>query len=446
MEAFDIYKDIGTRTGGDIYIGIVGPVRTGKSTFIKKFMEMLVIPNIENQYIKERTVDELPQSADGTAIMTTEPKFVPNEAVEININDVKLNVRLIDCVGYIVDGATGHQLENGPRMVSTPWSDEKMPFTKAAEILNYSQSGISRMISDLEKDIEESQEKLKEAEKNYNKQEEAFKNRIVAQYEAGETTYLDVLLGGGSLWDMVSNWYVVSEIADLDNQMLGQMEKNKNEIEEAKKALETNKEQIEVTKKNKEQKASALKSSQATKEQYVNELSDSEKELNSELEKLKSANDAITRELKAMENKYGDKIADLGGTGTLQKPVRSGVITATMYYSSGRYHGALDYGVPVGTEVYAAAEGVVLAANWSNGGLGNYVCIQHSGGLRTLYGHGNGKFYVKPGDVVKKGQLIMLSGNTGNSSGPHLHFEVRVSPYNWSYWGNDSRRDPRNYL
>ena len=301
-------------------------------------------------------------------------------------------------------------------------------------------------ISDLEKDIEESQEKLNEAEKNYNKQEEAFKNRIVAQYEAGETTYLDVLLGGGSLWDMVSNWYVVSEIADLDNQMLGQMEKNKNEIEEAKKALETNKEQIEITKKNKEQKASALKSSQATKEQYVNELSDNEKELNAELEKLKKANDAITRELKAMENKYSDKIANLGGTGTLQRPVRSGVITATMYYSSGRYHGALDYGVPVGTEVYAAAEGVVLAANWSNGGLGNYVCIQHSGGLRTYYGHGNGKFYVKPGDVVKKGQLIMLSGNTGNSSGPHLHFEVRVSPYNWSYWGNDSRRDPRNYL
>ena len=301
-------------------------------------------------------------------------------------------------------------------------------------------------ISDLEKDIEESQEKLNEAEKNYNKQEEAFKNRIVAQYEAGETTYLDVLLGGGSLWDMVSNWYVVSEIADLDNQMLGQMEKNKNEIEEAKKALETNKEQIEVTKKNKEQKASALKSSQATKEQYVNELSDNEKELNAELEKLKKANDAITRELKAMENKYSDKIANLGGTGTLQRPVRSGVITATMYYSSGRYHGALDYGVPVGTEVYAAAEGVILAANWSNGGLGNYVCIQHSGGMRTLYGHGNGTFYVKPGDEVKKGQLIMLSGNTGNSSGPHLHFEVRVSPYNWSYWGNDSRRDPRNYL
>lgn len=301
-------------------------------------------------------------------------------------------------------------------------------------------------IDDLEEDIKESQEKLEEAEKNYTKQEEALKNRIVAQYEAGETTYLDVLLGGGSLWDMVSNWYVVSEIADLDNQMLEQIEKNKIEIEEAKKTLETSKEQIEVTKKNKEQKASALKSSQATKEQYVSELSDSEKELNSELEELKAANDAITKELKAMETKYSDKIADLGGTGTLQRPVKSGVITATMYYSSGRYHGALDYGVSVGTEVYAAAEGVVLAAGWSNGGLGNYVCIQHSGGMRTLYGHGNGTFYVKPGDVVQKGQLIMLSGNTGNSTGPHLHFEVRVSPYNWSYWGNDSRRDPRNYL
>lgn len=301
-------------------------------------------------------------------------------------------------------------------------------------------------ISDLEKDIEESQEKLNEAEKNYNKQEEALKNRIIAQYEAGETTYLDVLLGGGSLWDMISNWYIVSEIADLDSKMLEQIEKNKIEIEEAKKSLETNKEQIEITKTNKEQKASALKSSQATKEQYINELEDDEKELNAELEKLKKENDAITKQLNAIANQYGGKIENLGGTGTLQKPVKSGVITATMYYSSGNYHGALDYGVPIGTEVYAAAEGVVLAAGKSSGGLGNYVCIQNSGGLRTLYGHGNGTFYVRVGDTVQKGQLIMLSGNSGNSTGPHLHFEVRVSPYNWSYWGNDSRRDPRNYF
>lgn len=134
MDSYNIYKDIAQRTNGDIYIGVVGPVRTGKSTFIKKFMETMVLPNIENEYARERAKDELPQSADGTAIMTAEPKFVPNEAVKINLGEnVDVNVRLIDCVGYIVPGATGHSDEKGPRMVSTPWSENKVPFTEAAE-------------------------------------------------------------------------------------------------------------------------------------------------------------------------------------------------------------------------------------------------------------------------------------------------------------------------
>lgn len=106
MESFDIYKDIAERTQGDIYVGVVGPVRTGKSTFIKKFMDMMVIPNIENTYKKQRAKDELPQSASGKTIHTTEPKFVPNEAVEISIEDgIKFKVRMVDCVGYIVKGA-----------------------------------------------------------------------------------------------------------------------------------------------------------------------------------------------------------------------------------------------------------------------------------------------------------------------------------------------------
>lgn len=135
MNSFDIYKDISKRTDGDIYIGVVGPVRTGKSTFIKNFMEKLVIPNIENEYVRTRTQDELPQSAEGTAIMTTEPKFVPNEAVKIKLEgNINLNVRLIDCVGYIVEGAGGHIIDNKPRMVSTPWSEQKMPFAQAAEL------------------------------------------------------------------------------------------------------------------------------------------------------------------------------------------------------------------------------------------------------------------------------------------------------------------------
>jgi murein DD-endopeptidase MepM/ murein hydrolase activator NlpD len=317
-----------------------------------------------------------------------------------------------------------------------------------AEISGYETeiNELDEQLSGLEKSISDTQVKLEEAEEKYEEQEEALQARIVAQYEAGETTYLDVLLGGGSLWDMISNWQMVSDVAEMDNRLLEKIEQNRVEIEEAKKSLETNKEQVATIKNNKEATAKSLKNSQTVKEQYVSELSEDEKELNSELEKLQKENESITKELKAIESQYSDKIANLGGTGTLQRPVKSGEITATMYYSSGRYHGALDYGVPIGTEVYAAAEGVVLSAGWRSGGLGYCVILQHSNGLRTYYGHGNGDIRVSVGDVVAKGQLIMLSGNTGNSTGPHLHFEVRVSPYNWSYGGGDSRRDPRNYL
>jgi stage IV sporulation protein A len=135
VEQFDLYKDISERTQGDIYLGIVGPVRTGKSTFIKRFMDLIVIPNIENEHSKERTKDELPQSSAGKTIMTTEPKFVPNEAVEIKLDDdLSFKVRMIDCVGYLVNGASGYMDEEQPRMVNTPWADEKMPFAEAAEM------------------------------------------------------------------------------------------------------------------------------------------------------------------------------------------------------------------------------------------------------------------------------------------------------------------------
>lgn len=135
MEGNNILNDIAERTGGDIYLGVVGPVRTGKSTFIKRFMELMVLPNIKDIYERERAKDELPQSGAGKTITTTEPKFVPNEAIEISTkNGLSLKVRLVDCVGYAVDGALGYEEDDEPRMVRTPWFDYEVPFEEAAEI------------------------------------------------------------------------------------------------------------------------------------------------------------------------------------------------------------------------------------------------------------------------------------------------------------------------
>lgn len=143
MNTYDLYHDIQERTGGEIYIGVVGPVRTGKSTFIKRFMDVMVLPYMEDEHARVRAQDEMPQSAGGKTITTTEPKFIPKEAAKVALNDdVEVSVRLIDCVGYMVDGAAGHLEENEERMVKTPWFDHEIPFTQAAEI------GTDKVISD----------------------------------------------------------------------------------------------------------------------------------------------------------------------------------------------------------------------------------------------------------------------------------------------------------
>ena len=137
MEKVDVFKDIAERTGGDIYLGVVGAVRTGKSTFIKKFMELVVLPNIENEAERSRTQDELPQSAAGKTIMTTEPKFVPNQAVSVHVEEgLNVNIRLVDCVGYTVPGAKGYEDENGPRMITTPGMKSQFRFMKLRKLVH----------------------------------------------------------------------------------------------------------------------------------------------------------------------------------------------------------------------------------------------------------------------------------------------------------------------
>ncbi len=143
VDSFDLYQDISTRTGGEIYIGVVGPVRTGKSTFIKRFMDLLVLPAMEDEYVKNQTRDELPQSAAGKTIMTTEPKFIPKEAAKVKLSDdIEVKMRLIDCVGFMVEGAQGHVENQTERMVKTPWFDYEIPFSQAAEI------GTEKVIND----------------------------------------------------------------------------------------------------------------------------------------------------------------------------------------------------------------------------------------------------------------------------------------------------------
>lgn len=134
MDKQEIIKNIAYRTGGDIYLGVVGAVRTGKSTFIKKVVESLVVPSLEDEYERKRTLDEIPQSSGGKTIMTIEPKFVPNNVAKIKIDDMTCNIRLVDCVGYVIDNAKGYEDENGPRMVKTPWYPDEIPFVEAAEI------------------------------------------------------------------------------------------------------------------------------------------------------------------------------------------------------------------------------------------------------------------------------------------------------------------------
>ena len=324
---------------------------------------------------------------------------------------------------------------------------------------------LNEKIKKLGDKIKESEKQIKEDEAEQKKQEKALDDRLVAMYQSGETSYLDFLLSSASLVDFISSYYLVSEVTEYDTKMLEQLEAHRKKIEKEKKELEEDRKSLSSSKTTLESKQSALKIAKKTKQEYASQLSEKEKEAESKLQELQDTNDELDRQIRAAQaaieaakkaaaanassngnTNYSSSTASPNSAGFIWPTLSKYSVTTGMYYSSGKYHGAIDIsgGGISGTPVYAVADGYVVTsiAKMSNGkyvSYGNYVLIAHYNGLYTLYAHMNSR-NVSTGQTVKQGQVIGTVGSTGNSTGPHLHFEVRTNGY------YSSRVNPLNYI
>lgn len=319
---------------------------------------------------------------------------------------------------------------------------------------------LDNQITDMNNKIKESEDQIKKAEDDYQKQEELLEERLVASYMAGETSYLDFLLSSESITDLISNYFLISEVATTDAEILESIQKKKEEIEKAKATLEESKKQLDTSKAQKQSVSIQLQQSRSEKNSQVQKLSEDEKKIESQIEELRVANQQLNKDIEAANKRYAAQLEALrkqqqsssgGGTsGTSSSgfifPVPSAYayITTGLYYSSGQYHGAVDFGSGGinGQPVYAVADGVVHVVKNLTTSYGSHIIIAHTNGLYTLYAHGQpGSICVSEGQQVRQGQQIMRVGTSGNSTGPHLHFEVRTSPGTYS-----NRVSPTNYL
>ena len=298
-------------------------------------------------------------------------------------------------------------------------------------------------ISDLNSKISDSQSKLNKAEEDYTNQQKLLDSRLIAIQEAGETSYLDFLLSSEDITDLISNYYLVSEIATNDTQLLDNIQKQKEEIKKAKEELESSKRELDTSKASKESVSVQLKTAKNDKDKQVAQLSEDEKKLQAKLDELRQANRSIDSQIQAAQEairRYQEEqkrkqqqtssssssSSSSGGTTKAGSsgfiyPVPSGYtrVTTGMYYSSGSYHGAIDFGSGGinGQPVYAVADGYVVTSTRLSGSYGNYILIAHANGLYTLYAHGqDGSRTVSAGQTVTQGQQIMRVGSTGNSS------------------------------
>ena len=298
---------------------------------------------------------------------------------------------------------------------------------------------LNNKISDINSQIEEAQNKVDEKQDDYDNQQELLEKRLVATYEAGETSYLDVLLSSDSLTDLISNYYLISEINESDMQLMEKIKKEQEELEQAKQTLETSKQDLDNTRAEKQQKTTELQNAKAEKDSYVEQLNEDEKNTQAELEQFEQDKRDIQAQLAAIAKKESSSYNtsnisnNPSSSGYIRPIVGYGITCGWMGYSG---HTGVDFtgsGI-AGKPVLAAKAGTVVtstALKYSNGSYrsyGEYIVINHHDGTMTLYAHGApGSRLVSAGQTVSQGQQIMSVGTTGNSTGYHLHFEVRVN-------------------
>ncbi len=301
---------------------------------------------------------------------------------------------------------------------------------------------LNDQISQLNEEITKSQEKLNKAQSDYKKQQELLDARLVATYEAGETSYLDVILSSANIVDLISNYYLVTEVATNDTELLEKIEKQKQEIETVKVKLENDKQKLDTSKSSKQQIATKLQASKQEKNSYVSQLSEQEKQLQKEIDELKEHENSIRNRIEQMQREYDQQNNGSSSYG-FGWPVTNHAIgtrygVAGSYWSSG-YHTGVDFPVPTGTPVYAVGNGKVFDTGY-NSAYGNFVEIYHGNNLYSFYAHAS-SVKVSVGQNVSKGQQIMLSGSSGNVTGAHLHFEIRTPGYKYANCVN-----PMKYL
>ena len=294
----------------------------------------------------------------------------------------------------------------------------------------------------LQASIDEATEKLAIASQSYEEKSDLLAKRLVAIYESGDIQYLDVLLKSESITDFVSRYYVIEEIVEYDNQLIKQVQEEKNNIETTKQKLENEQSEIRIVKAKSEQTSIVLNNMKTLKQSYIDDLSEDEKKLQEQITAYKQEQAQIEAQILAATNNIDADIQYTGGEMLWPVAISGTVITSEYGVREHpiqgvvKQHTGIDIGgAPLGTPVVAAADGVVTYAGWL-GGYGNCVMINHGDGIVTLYGHGN-EILTEVGNEVKQGDTIMAVGSTGNSTGPHLHFEVRV---------NGNYTNPLNYV